>query len=79
MAYLEINLTLAKTLWYFDFEPAPGELGKLGAGKLGSEEGRERQGEFQLYDCFVATHEGPYLTFKIRDDFWKELSETKAE
>ena len=73
MAYLETSLVLAKTLWYFDFEVAPGELGEVGAGKVGLEEGRERRGEFQLYDLFGSSHDGPYLTFKTRGDFWKEL------
>ncbi|KAI1321106.1 cytochrome P450 [Xylariaceae sp. FL0255] len=30
MAYLEASLVVAKTLWDFDIEPAPGKLGKLG-------------------------------------------------
>ncbi|KAI9162800.1 Cytochrome P450 monooxygenase apf7 [Paramyrothecium foliicola] len=30
MAYLEASLTLARTLWYFDFRRAPGELGDVG-------------------------------------------------
>ncbi|TRX96862.1 hypothetical protein FHL15_002168 [Xylaria flabelliformis] len=32
MAYLEVSLTLAKTLWYFDFEPSVGDSGHLGGG-----------------------------------------------
>ncbi|KAK8872355.1 cytochrome P450 [Apiospora arundinis] len=35
MAYLEISLTLAKTLWRFDFEKAPGELGRVDEGHPG--------------------------------------------
>lgn len=32
MAYLEASLVVAKTLWFLDFEPAPGKSGELGAG-----------------------------------------------
>ncbi|KUJ22986.1 cytochrome P450 [Mollisia scopiformis] len=73
MAYLECSLVMARTLWYFDFESTAGELGEVGAGKVGLEDGRERRGEFQLYDTFSASHDGPYLTFVARGDFWKDL------
>ncbi|KAH8646938.1 cytochrome P450 monooxygenase-like protein, partial [Tricladium varicosporioides] len=73
MAYLETSLVLAKTMWYFDFEASLGELGEVGAGNMGSEEGRERRGEFQLYDIFNMAHDGPYLNFRVRGDFWKGL------
>jgi cytochrome P450 len=73
MAYTEINLIIAKTLWYFDFEPASGDLGKIGSGGLGLGLGRERPGEFQIYDVFNALHDGPYLNFKPRADLYKDL------
>ncbi|RYP81126.1 hypothetical protein DL769_002135 [Monosporascus sp. CRB-8-3] len=65
MAYLEISLTMAKTLWYFDFEPAnrPG---------TGEKEVNE-MGEFLLHDIFTSSHDGPYLSFRPRGNFWKEL------
>lgn len=65
MAYMEMSLVLVKTLWYFDFKQAPGELGKLGGGGPGGWEGglRDRVDEFQLYDAFVGEHNGPNLTF----------------
>ncbi|OTA61523.1 cytochrome P450 [Hypoxylon sp. EC38] len=73
MAYQEASLVLAKTFWYFDFELAPGDLGKLGAGnrKLGT--GREREDEFQLYDIVTSTHDGPNLTFMPRGNLHEEL------
>ncbi|KAI1206912.1 cytochrome P450 [Annulohypoxylon truncatum] len=67
MAYLEVSLVVAKTLWYFDFGRAPGGLGEIGAGAPGMGHGRERQGEFQLFDTFTASHDGPYLAFRSRD------------
>ena len=74
MAYLEANLVLAKTLWYFDFErPLDEDLNSVGSGKSGYSTGRDRVDEFQLYDQFIADHDGPCLMFKARDELWKEL------
>jgi cytochrome P450 len=73
MAYLEASLVIAKTLWYFDFEMAPGEAGKLGEGKPGADFGRHLPKEFQLHDIFSSTQEGPNLTFRPRGDYWKDL------
>ncbi|KAI0812084.1 cytochrome P450 [Xylaria sp. FL0064] len=66
MAYLEASLVIAKVIWRFDFEVAPGKEGELGGGTLGNKEGRDRPDEFQLYDTFGARHDGPYLIFKVR-------------
>ncbi|KAI5917345.1 cytochrome P450 [Camillea tinctor] len=73
MAFLETSLVIAKTLWYFDFEAAPGDLGKVGEGHSSMGLGRERREEFQLFDTFSAMHEGPYLIFKPREDYWKNI------
>ncbi|RYP78428.1 hypothetical protein DL771_000613 [Monosporascus sp. 5C6A] len=73
MAYAETSLVLARALWYFDFELAPGELGKLGGGNRGLGEGREREDEYQLYDVLSANHDGPNLVFRSRGDLWKDL------
>lgn len=72
MAYLEVSLVLAKTLWYFDFERAAGEAGKLGGGDPQSSR-RFREDEFQLYDDLIADHNGPNLVFSPRGTYWKEL------
>ncbi|ROV95735.1 hypothetical protein VMCG_07629 [Cytospora schulzeri] len=64
MAYLESSLVLAKTIFYFDFEPTAGELGNTGEGSPGARDGRDKIGEFQIYDIFTARHDGPYLTFR---------------
>ncbi|RYP45562.1 hypothetical protein DL768_008111 [Monosporascus sp. mg162] len=66
MAYLEAGLVIAKALWYFDFEKAPGELGRIGAAK-------GRSDEYQLHDIVVSVHDGPYLTFRPRSNSVKEL------
>lgn len=76
MAYLEMSITLAKTLWYFDFERAPGVAGLVGSGghpKFEGDEGRLRKDEFQLFDVITAAHDGPLLNFKPRGDFWQDL------
>lgn len=67
MAYLEASLIIAKTLWHFDFEAAPDELGRVGGGMPEKGFGRERTDEYQLYDTFAASHSGPYLVFKPQD------------
>lgn len=67
MAYLEASLVMAKTLWHFDFEAAPGELGRVGGGGPGKGFGRERPDEYQLYDIFASSHSGPNLVFKARN------------
>lgn len=69
MAYLELSLSLAKTLWYYDFETAPGKLGRVGVGQ---------EGEFHLYDIFTSTHDGPYLVFKPRDSFAEDFGNFEA-
>lgn len=73
MAYMEVSLTLARTLWFFDFDVAPGNAGEAGGGKLGRKDGRGRPSEYQLDDMFVAGHDGPNLVFRERGDFCKEL------
>lgn len=74
MAYLEVSLMIAKTLWYFDFKKAPGEAGGLGGGRSGSaSDGRGREEEFRLYDVVTADHDGPLLAFTPRAEVWQEV------
>ncbi|THV53997.1 hypothetical protein BGAL_0037g00410 [Botrytis galanthina] len=75
MAYHETSLAIAKTLWYFDFEKASGEAGKLGEGQPGNINGRDRVDEYQLLDLAVADHDGPNLAFAPREEYWRELSD----
>ncbi|XXG96158.1 hypothetical protein Hte_002437 [Hypoxylon texense] len=71
MAYLESSLIIAKTLWYFDFERAPGRLGDVGVATPARSDGVE---EFRLYNTFTSVHDGPNLIFHPRGDFYEELS-----
>lgn len=68
MAYLEASLVMARTLWYFDFELAPGQPGKAGPSGAGNGRERGRDAEYQLYDVFISIHDGPNLVFKTRGD-----------
>ncbi|KAJ8125852.1 hypothetical protein O1611_g7786 [Lasiodiplodia mahajangana] len=70
MAYLEVSLVVAKTLWYFDFRTATGGLGMVGAST------EEPPNVFMLFDNFTASHDGPYLTFQCRQDACMEISNT---
>jgi hypothetical protein len=78
IAYHETSLVLAKTLWYFDFEKASGEAGKLGEGRPGRTDGRDKVDEYQLFDLAVADHDGPNLLFIARGEYWKELNGQQA-
>ncbi|KAF4471367.1 benzoate 4-monooxygenase cytochrome p450 [Fusarium albosuccineum] len=74
MAYLEASLVVAKTLWFFDFEKASGDAGKVGEGTPGVPHGRHRREEFQIYDIFSSTQTGPNLTFHPREgSSWEGL------
>lgn len=71
MAYHEMSLVIAKTLWYFDFKKAPGEAGQLGGGQPGRLDGRHRVNEYQLLDHAVASHDGPNLVFTPRGNLYQ--------
>lgn len=73
MAYHEASLTLAKTFWFFDFETTPGEAGCLGGGEPGRTDGRDKKGEYQLYDVATADHDGPNVMFTTNGENWKHL------
>lgn len=73
MAYLESSLVIAKVLWYFDFQIAPGDAGKAGEGTPGAAFGRHRPKEFQLWDIFSSTQEGPRLLFTPRKKHFTNL------
>jgi cytochrome P450 len=68
MAYAQCSLVTATLLWYFDFDVASGDTGKLGGGNLGLGDGRSTENEYQLYDVASATHDGPMLVFRQRTE-----------
>lgn len=73
MAYQEISLIVAKTMWYFDFQRAPGKAGELGGGEAGRKDGRHRVNEYQLDDNQTSDKDGPNLVFKAREAHRHEL------
>ncbi|KAI0146893.1 cytochrome P450 [Xylariaceae sp. FL1272] len=72
MAYMEASLTIAKILWYFDFERAPGKAGTLGCGN-GGKDPWDAHDQFQIYDVLGADHDGPNLVFKPRQEQCRDL------
>ncbi|KAI1127898.1 cytochrome P450 [Nemania abortiva] len=68
MAYLEVSLVLAKTLWYFDFEAARDTRESSTSSGLAYS-----AGEFPIYDIFAASHDGPRLFFRPRGTYCEEL------
>jgi cytochrome P450 len=74
MAYLELSVCLARLVWALDFKiPDNAELAKIGGGGVhrGTDgeivKGRHRQNEYQIWNCFVADKEGPYVQFRVRE------------
>lgn len=67
MAYMESSLVMAKVLLHFDFEHAPREQGDVGGGSAKKGGVRARRGEFQLYDHFSTSHNGPHLVLRARE------------
>ena len=66
MAYMELNCTLAKTVWYLDYRRPEGPLGLVGQGADGTQNGRNRVSEFQLQEHLTNAHDEPYLEFRRR-------------
>ncbi|KAI1872912.1 uncharacterized protein JN550_003786 [Neoarthrinium moseri] len=63
LAYLEIGMAMAKTLWYFDFELT----------RDAGPDASHRDTEFKLKDVFTSDHDGPYLRFRPRGSLYREL------
>lgn len=73
MAYMETSLVIARTLWHFDFESAPGKLGTLGQGQARTSEPWDQPDQFELFDILIAEHDGPNLVFKTRTEIAHEM------
>ena len=55
VAYLELGVALARTLWLYDLRLARGE-----------DVGRDEIGQYQMWDIFVARKDGPVVEFRAR-------------
>ncbi|RYP22956.1 hypothetical protein DL765_001414 [Monosporascus sp. GIB2] len=75
LAYMEMSLAMAKTLFYFDFEVDRGEKGEKG--KRRGKGSTPPPTVFACRDVFTSTHDGPYLTFRPRGNLVDELAASK--
>jgi cytochrome P450 len=66
MAYQEISIAMARTFLHFDFEPASGDLGRVGQVYPRRSEGGGFFDEYDIKDIFNTEHDGPYLKFRSR-------------
>lgn len=64
MAWLEMRIVMAKTLWKFEMKQDP--LNKLGGGSAAGRPGRREEGQYQTYEMFVSNRKGPVVQLKER-------------
>jgi len=66
LAFMESMSIMAMILCTFDFKMAEGKEGGCGEGVPGTEYGRHRVKEYQIYDHVTAVNDGPILQFRTR-------------
>ena len=67
LATNEVLIAVARLLWQGDFQLAEDpDIAAIGNGSPELGAGRHRPNEFQMYDTFGASTEGPYLQFRRR-------------
>ncbi|KAH6622021.1 benzoate 4-monooxygenase cytochrome-like protein P450 [Boeremia exigua] len=64
MAWLEMRLVIAKTLWKFEMKQDP--TNKLGGGSVDAGPGRREEGQYQTYENFLSSRKGPMVQLKKR-------------
>lgn len=64
LAYLEMELTIARLLWKLDLKGVEGD--KLGAGSNELIWGRRDEGHYQVRESFISARTGPMVQFKLR-------------
>jgi hypothetical protein len=57
-------IVLARMIWLYDMRVQPGTAVGEGCMELGK--GRQRRNEFQTYEKFVSSHDGPVVQFRKR-------------
>jgi cytochrome P450 len=65
LAYMEMTTAVARLLWLYDVRGVEGD--RTGEGAPGAGLGRQRQGEYQVQDFFVAERDGPMVEFRARE------------
>ncbi|KAI9705274.1 MAG: hypothetical protein M1820_005272 [Bogoriella megaspora] len=66
MAFQQLNLIVARTIFAYDFRLTPGELGKVGEGDPKNPL-RHCPDEFQLYAHITSYCDGPWLQYRRRE------------
>lgn len=64
MAWLEMRIVLAKTLWKYEVHKDPKT--NLGGGHINMRRGRQLEDQYQVYEMFVANRKGPMVQLKER-------------
>lgn len=64
MAWLEMRIVMAKTLWRFEIKQDA--TNKLGGGAAGERRGRRVEDQYQTYEIFVSNRKGPVVRLKER-------------
>jgi len=64
LAYQEMAIVLGRMIWLYDMRLEPGT--NLGEGNETLGDGRKKRNEFQTYEKFVSSHDGPMVQFKSR-------------
>jgi cytochrome P450 len=64
MAWLEMRIVMAKTLWKFEIKQDPHN--NLGGGSVDARPGRREEGQYQTYEMFVSNRKGPMVQLKER-------------
>ena len=67
LGLMELQSMLAWLLFHFDFRVAEGDLGRVGEGNEKGEWGRERKGEYQLFDHLTVRRHGPWVQLRKRE------------
>ena len=65
MAMMELLITVARVMFLFDIRAEPGD--HTGEGNKLLDPGRQREGEYQIKDWFIAERDGPILEFRKRE------------
>jgi hypothetical protein len=61
---MQLKLTLAHVLWRYDVRLASDEMGR-GGGMVGMGVGREREGEYQMWDALGFGRDGPMVEVRV--------------
>lgn len=64
MAWLEMRIVMAKTLWKYKIKQDP--INNLGGGSADARPGRREEGQYQTYEMFVSNRKGPMVQLKER-------------